>query len=241
MIESGDRIILCGKGREYYIKAGPGRLETDLGYIDLGTIVGLSIGTTVFSHKGTPFLIRLPRPPDHFAHLRRSGAPMLPKDIGYVIGATGMNRNDRVLDAGTGSGIAAVYFGGIAKEVVSYEKRPEFASIAVKNMEEAGLSNVFVIEGDLLLASGEFDVVHLDMMLEPVHINHAHEVLKKGGFFASYTPFLEQTFIVIETARELFSQVNTFECIERELSRSTRGTRPSTRVGHSGYITIARK
>ncbi len=241
MIETGDRILLCGSGREYYQKAGAGRLETDLGYIDLESIIGLSEGDTVLSHKGVAFLLRIPRPPDHFAHLRRSGAPMLPKDIGYVIGATGMNRNDIVLDAGTGSGIAAVYFGGIAKEVVTYEKRPEFASIAAENMKEAGLSNVEVIARDILDATGKFDIVHLDMMLEPVHIQHAYGLLKEGGFFASYTPFLEQTFTVIETARSLFSHVNTYECIERELSRSSRGTRPSTRVGHSGYITIARK
>lgn len=241
MIQSGDRILLCIRGREYYIRAGPGRLETDLGYIDLETIVGLSPGCTVLSHKGEPFLIRLPRPPDHFAHLRRSGAPMLPKDIGYVIGATGMNRNDKVLDAGTGSGIAAVYFGGIAKEVITYEKRAEFAKIASDNMKEAGLFNVQVIADDVLSESGEFDVVHLDMLIEPVHVKHAHALLKEGGFFAAYTPFLEHTFIVMETAQNLFSKVNTYESMERELSRNNRGTRPSTRVGHSGYITIARK
>lgn len=52
---------------------------------------------------------------------------MLPRDIGMVIAHTGMNRNDNVLDAGTGSGIAAIYFGGIARHVVTYEKRADFA------------------------------------------------------------------------------------------------------------------
>ena len=42
---------------------------------------------------------------------------MLPKDIGLVIAYTGMNRHDEVLDAGTGSGIAAIYFVGIAAHV----------------------------------------------------------------------------------------------------------------------------
>ncbi|HJJ39407.1 MAG TPA: protein-L-isoaspartate carboxylmethyltransferase, partial [Methanocorpusculum sp.] len=59
----------------------------------------------------------------------------------------------------------------------------------------------------------------------------------------TYTPFLEQTFTVMDTARRLFGDENvqTVEIMERELSRSARGTRPSTRVGHTGYITVARK
>ena len=70
---------------------------------------------------------------------------MLPKDIGLVIACTGMNRNDRVLDAGTGSGIAAIYFGGVAGKVVTYEIRPEFARQAEKNVADAKLSNVQVV------------------------------------------------------------------------------------------------
>ncbi|HJK53841.1 MAG TPA: protein-L-isoaspartate carboxylmethyltransferase, partial [Methanocorpusculum sp.] len=35
--------------------------------------------------------------------------------------------------------------------------------------------------------------------------------------------------------------VMTCECMARELTRSTRGTRPSTKLSHTGYLTIARK
>ena len=62
---------------------------------------------------------------------------MLPKDIGLVIAYTGMNRHDVVLDAGTGSGIAAIYFGGIAAHVKTYEVRPDFSALALKNIREA--------------------------------------------------------------------------------------------------------
>ncbi|NLC90919.1 MAG: protein-L-isoaspartate carboxylmethyltransferase, partial [Methanocorpusculum parvum] len=70
-----------------------------------------------------------------------------------------------------------------------------------------------------------------------------YPLLKIGGYFATYTPFLEQTFCVMDTARELFGEesVLTFECMERELTRSKRGTRPSTRVSHTGYLTVCRK
>jgi len=241
MIESGDRVLLVGEGREFFTRAGTGTLSTDKGQIDLGSLVGASAGDILATHNGSIFVVRIPRPTDFFTHGKRSGAPMLPKDIGLVIAYTGMNHNDDVLDAGTGSGIAAIYFGGIAKTVRTYEVRPEFSALALKNINEAKLRNVETVAADFLSADGMFDVVHLDMQIQPEHIVHAQSLLKSGGYLACYTPFLEQMAIVVYSASELFSEVHTHELIEREMTRSKRGTRPSTSVCHSGYITIARK
>lgn len=241
MIEPGDRILLVGEGREFFTKAGPGTLSTDKGQLDLGSIVGKAGGDIVTTHNGSKFTVRIPRPTDFFTHGKRSGAPMLPKDIGLVMAYTGMNHNDNVLDAGTGSGIAAIYFGGVAKTVRSYEVRPEFSALARKNITEAKLDNVEAVAGDVLSAEGMFDIVHLDMQIQPEHIMHAVSLLKSGGYLACYTPFLEQMAIVADTASGHFSELHTHELIEREMTRSKRGTRPSTSVCHSGYITIARK
>lgn len=241
MIEQGDRVLLVGAGREFYIKAGPGNLGTDKGQIDLATIVGKNSGETILTHSGAEFTIRIPRPTDFFAHGKRSGAPMLPKDIGLVIAYTGMNHNDDVLDAGTGSGIAAIYFAGVAKSVKTYEVRPEFSALAQKNFADAKLTNIEAIAADFLAAEGTYDVVHLDMQVETEHVAHAFSLLRAGGYLACYTPFLEQMAIVVDAAAERFTEVHTHELIEREMTRSKRGTRPSTSVCHSGYVTIARK
>jgi tRNA (adenine57-N1/adenine58-N1)-methyltransferase len=241
MIEEGQRVLLVGKEREYYVRAGSGTLSTDLGVIPLSTILEKNPGDTITTHKGQVFTILVPRPIDFFAHASRSGAPMLPRDIGFVIGQTGMNRRDRVLDAGTGSGIAAIYFGSIAASVDTYEIRPEFARKAAENIHDAGLENVQVFPGDVREASGEYDVVHLDMHLGMEHVEAACSLLRPGGFFACYTPFLEQMSLVMDTATPLFRRVQAYEVSEREMTRSARGTRPSTRVGHSGFITIARR
>jgi tRNA (adenine57-N1/adenine58-N1)-methyltransferase len=241
MIEEGDRVLLSGSARKYFVRAGTGELSTDLGVLDLGRLIGATPGTTVATHKGTEFIILVPRPIDFFERAKRTGAPMLPKDIGQVIGYTGMNRRDVVLDAGAGSGITAIYFGGVAASVTTYEIRPDFARIAESNIKDAGLSNVEVIAGDVLEAVGEFDIVNLDMLIEHSHIIHAHTVLRPGGYLACYTPFIEHMSRVLDAATGIFSEVHAMECIEREMTRSQRGTRPSTRVCHSGYITIARK
>ncbi|NYT04753.1 MAG: methyltransferase domain-containing protein [Methanomicrobiales archaeon] len=240
MIESNDRVILLQDDREFYVRAGGGKLSTDRGIVDLDLLVGMEPGDEIPSHLGKCFSVRLPRAPDFFTHARRSGAPMLPKDIGMVIGLTGMNHRDNVLDAGTGSGIAAIFFGGVAGSVTTFEIREEFARQAEKNIGEAKLDNVRAVAGDMREAEGRFDIVHLDLHIERSHIEAAYALLSPGGYLATYTPFLEQTFAVMDAAGELFREVHTHELIERELTRTNRGTRPSTRVCHTGYITIAR-
>jgi tRNA (adenine57-N1/adenine58-N1)-methyltransferase catalytic subunit len=241
MIDAGDRVLLVGAGREFFVKAGPGTLGTDKGQLDLAAIVGKESGDTIATHSGAEFTIRIPRPTDFFTYGKRSGAPMLPKDIGLVIAYTGMNHNDDVLDAGTGSGIAAIYFGGVARSVKTYEIRPEFSTLAMKNIRDAKLTNIEAVAADFLAAEGMFDVVHLDMQVQTEHIVHAYALLRSGGYLACYTPFLEQMAIVVDAAAERFAEVHTHELIEREMTRSKRGTRPSTSVCHSGYVTIARK
>lgn len=241
MIEAGDRVLLVGEGREFFVKAGQGSLGTDKGQLDLASLVGRSGGDAVTTHNGSVFTIRIPRATDFFTYGKRSGAPMLPKDIGLVIAYTGMNHNDDVLDAGTGSGIAAIYFGGVAKSVKTYEIRPEFSALAMKNITEAKLKNVEAFARDFLDSDGSFDVVHLDLQIQTEHVTHASSLLRYGGYLACYTPFLEQMAIVVDAATPLFREVHTHELIEREMTRSKRGTRPSTSVSHSGYVTIARK
>ena len=241
MIEPGDRVLLIGEGREFFVKAGQGTLSTDKGQLDLVSLVGAMAGDTLITHNGAKFTIRIPRPTDFFTYGKRSGAPMLPKDIGLVIAYTGMNHNDDVLDAGTGSGIASIYFGGVAKTVKTYEIRPEFSTLAMKNITESKLTNVEAVAADFLAAEGIYDVVHLDLQIRPEHVTHAYSLLRSGGYLACYTPFLEQMAIVVDAATGLFCEVHTHELIEREMTRSKRGTRPSTSVCHSGYVSIARK
>jgi len=237
----GDRVLLEGEGRQYFVRAGEGKLSTDHGIIDLGQLIGLEPGDTLATHLGREYRVRIPRAPDFFARARRTGTPMLPKDIGMVIAATGMMRDDVVVDAGTGSGIAAIYFGGIAKEVRTYESRPEFARIAEANIRDARLDNVTVNAADFLTARGPCDIVHLDLGVTPEHIRHAHEILIDGGYLACYSPYLEQVFTVLDTGGDLFSNLEVHECLDRLLTRTKRGTRPSTRVCHSGYIAVGRK
>jgi len=235
-----------GKVREFIVNVSEDEFHTDFGIIDLSVLADKVPGDTVVSHMGQEFMIQRPRMPDFFNHAKRSGAPMMPKDIGPIIAYTGLNRNDSVLDAGTGSGVLAMYLGSIARRVLSYEIREDFAQIARQNVLSAGLDNVEVRCGNIIeeisLLNESFDVVTLDTQDSGHVIPHVRKVLSPGGFLVTYSPFFEQTKDIREAIGAAnFYDVRTMEFSEREISFSDRGTRPATaRVGHTGFITIAR-
>ncbi len=234
-----------GNIKEYFaIPAG--KLHTDLGVINLDELCTKSFGDTICSHLGAEFVIQKPKAPDFFKYAKRTGAPMMPKDIGVIISNAGLCSSDHVLDAGTGSGILSIYLGGIAEKVVTYEIREEFMEVARRNITLAGLSNIELRHGDIAVEiqglHEKFDVITLDTIDATKAIPYIPSVILPGGFLAVYSPFFEQTKEVREAIEITgYTEVKTIETIEREISFTDRGTRPSTsRVGHTGFITIAR-
>lgn len=239
------KIFHNGKTKEYFTKMQDD-LHTDLGIVHLEELKTKSFGDKICSHIGHEFTIQKPRAPDFFKYAKRTGAPMMPKDIGVIIANTGLCSTDTVLDAGTGSGILAIYLGSIAKRVVSYEIREEFVENARRNIDLSGLSNIELRQGDIAVEIqdlGErFDVITLDTAAASQVIKHIPGVIYPGGFTAIYSPFFEHAKeIRCELDKIDHTDVITVENMEREISFGERGTRPSTaRVGHTGFITIAR-
>ena len=229
--------------REYLLDSGE-TLETDLGVLEVPEDV--AAGDTVETHLGEEFRARELRGPDLFHHLERTGAPMLPRDIGLVLGHTGVGAGDRVLDAGTGTGVLAASLGRVGAEVVTYERDPDFAEVARENMELAGVADrVDVRTGDVaahLPDLGRFETVTLDTADAPAVVERVPSLLVDGGFVAVYSPFVEATRDAVEAARRAgLAEVETLETIQREMEFEERGTRPSTTgVGHTGYLMFAR-
>ncbi len=234
-----------GKMKEYFVRP-EGEIHTDIGIIKLDELREKDYGEKISSHLGVELVIQKPRAPDFFTHAIRTGAPMMPKDIGVIISSTGLCSSDIVLDAGTGSGILAIYLGGIAKRVVTYEVREEFIEIARKNIALAGLSNIESKQGDIVeeiaKIDEKFDVITLDTISASRVIPFVPDVIYPGGFLAAYSPFFEQAKEIREAINKTkYMDITTIETIQREISFTDRGTRPATaRVGHTGFITIVR-
>ncbi|MDR9382334.1 MAG: methyltransferase domain-containing protein [Natronomonas sp.] len=237
--------MLVVRGSREFLLAPGDTQETDLGILDLPADV--TPGTVVETHLGEPFEVRRLRGPDLFDHLERTGAPMMPRDIGLVIGHTGVASGDRALDAGTGTGVLSAYLGRLGVEVTTYERDPKFADVARQNMETAGVSTlVDVRTGDLTEAldelDGGFDLLTLDTGDAPAAVERAPDLLAPGGFLAVYSPFVESTRECVAAARSAgLAEIETLETIQRRMDFDDRGSRPSTAgVGHTGYLSFAR-
>jgi tRNA (adenine57-N1/adenine58-N1)-methyltransferase len=239
-------VLLVREDREYLVEPGE-TLETDLGIIEVPD--DPAAGDVVESHLGETFRVQELRGPDLFDHFERTGAPMMPRDIGLVLGHTGVESGDRVLDAGTGTGVLSAYLGRIGAEVTTYERDPDFAEVARENMRMADVDEqVDVRTGDLTdhledLAGERFDVLTLDTEDAATVVERAPTLLVRGGFLAVYSPFVESSREVVAAAREVgLTEVETLETIQREMDFDDRGSRPSTAgVGHTGYLTFARR
>ncbi|WP_435179736.1 methyltransferase domain-containing protein [Halorussus sp. AFM4] len=250
-------VLLVHGDREYLREPGE-ELQTDLGVLEVPEDV--EPGRTLETHLGEPFEVRALRGPDLFNHLERTGAPMMPRDVGLIVGHTGVARGDRVLDAGTGTGVLSAYLGRLGADVTTYERDPDFAEVARENMDLADVADrVEVRVGDVTEALsegretdetgdedadiGRFDVVTLDTEDAPEVVADAPDLLVRGGFVAVYSPFVEHTRDVVESAREAgLADVETLETIQRRMDFDDRGSRPSTAgVGHTGYLTFARR
>ena len=238
--------LLVHEDREY-LRAPGDELQTDLGVLTIPE--DAAPGDVLETHLGEEFAVREPRGPDLFDHFERTGAPMMPRDIGLVVGHTGAASGDRVLDAGTGTGVLAAYLGRLGAAVTSYEVDPDFAEVARENMRVAGVDDrVEVRAGDVTadlddLAGSAFDLLTLDTGDAPAVVRRAPDLLVRGGFLAVYSPFVENSREAVEAAREAgLDEVETFETIQRRMDFGDRGSRPSTRgVGHTGYLTFARR
>ncbi|MFW6384429.1 MAG: methyltransferase domain-containing protein [Halodesulfurarchaeum sp.] len=237
-------ILLVRGDREFLVEPGE-ELHTDLGVVHVPEAV--EPGQEVESHLGEVFRTRALRGPDLFDHFERTGAPMMPRDIGLLVGHTGIKVGDRVLDAGTGTGVLAAFLGRMGASVTTYERDPAFAEVARENMRMAAVADaVEVRTGDLTEALPDlagFDVLTLDTADAPTVVSSAPDLLVSGGFLAVYSPFVEAAREVETTAREAgLGDVETVETIQRRMDFDDRGSRPSTKgVGHTGYLTYGRR
>ena len=93
------------------------------------------------------------------------------------------------------AGWLAVSLANVAKKVVSYEWREEFAELAEKNAKRAGVEGSLEIKRKNVLEGideKEVDLVTLDLADSDKAVAHAHGALRRGGMVFGYLPHVEQ-------------------------------------------------
>lgn len=180
---------------------------------------------------------------DFLESARRGPQVILPKDAGLIISETGLNKDWKVVDAGSGSGFLSMILGNIGCKVYTYEIREDFYKLAKDNIKKAGLDNVKIFNKDITkgIAQKKIDLVTLDMIKPERVIKHAHDALKPGGFIVIYSMHIEQVQdVLVELEKHKFS-VKVMENIQREWQTVRGFMRPKTHLAHTGFLVIGRK
>ena len=259
IFESGKRVHLVDKkGRQYALTLKAGETFQYSGEtISHDELIGKSDGTLVVLSSGRKMLALSPTLAEYTLKMPRGAQVLYPKDLAMITMWADVYPGARVFEAGVGSGaltIALLQAVGNYGSVVSYERRDDFARIAMRNIERflGQVSNFQLFQRD----AGEgidcgqpgneklFDRVVLDLP-EPWNVvPHAAKVLRLGGIYLSFVPTVPQITQTVEALKETgaFWLIETFESFSRNWNIQGRSVRPDLRmIAHSGFITVARR
>ena len=240
------KILITKEGRKFYVEKTSQDFHSQYGVVKKEFIENAKDGELLKSNTGKDFFIFTASFIDAYRRIKRGAQIVMPKDIGMIITETGINRESRILDAGSGSGSLACFLASIAKEVITYDIREDFIEIVKSNIEFLGLRNIKIKKKDLYaeMEEDEIDVVTLDLPEPWNAIDNCSLALKTGGFIVSYSPSIPQVcdFVAAIRKNDNFVYLKTVEIIEREWEIEERKVRPKSRgVGHSGFLSFARK
>ena len=183
------------KGRRHNICLEDGRrFFTNRGSIDHDDLIGRAEGFSITSSAGGEYLVFRPLLSEFVVSMPRGAAVVYPKDAAQIVAMADIFPGARVVEAGVGSGaltcslLRAVGPHGL---VSSYERRNEFAEVAVANVDQFfdGRHPAWRLTvGDLVekLDDEDVDRVVLDMLAPWECVDRVAEVLTPGGLVCAY-------------------------------------------------------
>ena len=250
----GDRVQLSdakGKLHTITLKVG-GEWHTHKGWLIHDAIVGLPQGSVVETTAGLKFLAFKPLYGDYVLSMPRGATIVYPKDAALIVGFADIAPGVRVLEAGVGSGaltIALLKAVGPTGAVDSFERRPEFAEIATRNITDyfkgkpenwsLTLGSVQEKPSDVM-----YDRIILDMLAPWECVQLADALLHPGGVLLAYVATTTQLSMMAEAIKESarFTEPESSESLIRQWHHEGLAVRPVHRmIGHTGFLIQARR
>ena len=240
------KVLITRQGKKFYAKDLEQDLHTQYGYVKKEDMEKSNEGDLLKSNTEKEFFVFNPSFIDSYRKIKRDAQIIPLKDIGLIITETGINKDSKVMDAGSGSGALACFLASIAGEVITYEIREDFIEIVRANIEFLGLKNINIKNKNIYeeIEEKNVDVAILDVPEPWNAIENCSKALKPGGFLVSYSPSVPQVADFVNSIRknENFVYLKTCELTEREWEVEERKVRPkSASIGHSGFLSFARK
>ncbi|MEK6936997.1 MAG: methyltransferase domain-containing protein [Nanoarchaeota archaeon] len=232
------KVLIDEKGNRHFWSQGD--LQTDLGILKEEDIKNSS--GKIKSHLKKDFIIFDANFIDKLEKLKRGPAIITKKDIGYIIASTGLHRNSKVLDAGTGSGFLTLFLSRITLNIVTYEKNPEFLDIAKKNFKDLGIE-IEIKQKDIYQGIDEknLDLIVLDLPEPWEVLDHAKKSLRNGQFLVCYLPTISQVIKLVEKSKDKFLLEEVAELLKREWHIEGLKVRPKSQmIAHTAFLVFLR-
>lgn len=254
LLRPGDQVQLTdAKGRRHTITLAAGQeFHTHRGSVAHDDLIGSAEGVVVVTTGGSTYLALRPLLADYTVGMPRGAAVVYPKDAAQIVMMADVFPGARVVEAGAGSGaltcslLRAV---GDHGWVTSYERRPEFAEVARRNVERffGGPHPAWrLVVGDLAatLAERDVDRAVLDMLAPWEVLPEVADALVPGAVLCCYVATTPQLSRIVEGLREAgrFTEPAASESLFRTWHVDGLAVRPDHRmVGHTGFLVTARR
>lgn len=249
--KEGDAVLLVSPDRKHYlIRLESGGLwSSHRGFIRHDDLIGHSLGRTVRTQHGAPFLALEPSTHDLLHELPRMTQIIYSKDAAQIIMRLSLFPGRTVIEAGTGSGGLTLMLARAvmpAGQVFSYETRPDSFDMAKANLEQLGLLPYVTLYNQDIgngFREKDVDAIFLDVREPWYFLDHAWSALKGSGFFGALLPTANQVIDLISGLKERpFGDVIVEEIIERSWKPVPQRFRPEDRmIAHSAFLVFARK
>jgi len=254
---AGDQVRLTDpKGRHHQIVLQPGgTFHTHRGSLRHDDLIGAAEGSVVTSSGGTTYVALRPLLADYTLAMTRGAAIVYPKDAAQILAFADVFPGARVVEAGAGSGALSCWLlRAVGPEglVVSYERRPDFAEIARRNVARffGGVPAAWrLVPGDFTVpggpgGAGSFDRVILDMLAPWECVPDAAAALTGGGLICCYVATTTQLARAVGELRAHggFDEPAAWESLMRGWHVEGLAVRPGHQmIGHTGFLVTARR
>ncbi|TDD58668.1 tRNA (adenine-N1)-methyltransferase [Kribbella antibiotica] len=253
-LQAGEWITLTdSKGRRHSVFLERGKVfHTTKGGIEHDELIDGPDAVVIRSKGNVEYLALRPLMADYSVSMPRGAAVIYPKDTAQIVTMADIFPGAKVVEAGAGSGAlttALLRAVGVHGEVISFERREDFAEVARKNV-----TNFFGAEhpawrlevGDLVenLQETEVDRIVLDMLAPWECVEAAAGALSPGGVLCAYVATTTQLSRFVETLRAHgeFTEPRAWESLVRDWHVEGLAVRPGHRMqGHTAFLVTARR
>ena len=252
----GDHVQLRGpKSTLHTITLEPGgQFHTHKGVISHDDLIGSPEGSVVTSDAGVAYLALRPLLGDFVLSMARGAAIIYPKDAAHIVAIADVAPGHTVMEAGVGSGsltLSLLRAVGESGQLISIERREEFADIAAANV--ATFLGEVPARWECLI--GDFqeralerepdsvDRVVLDMLAPWECVDAVSHALVPGGVVTVYVATVTQLSRVVEAFRVSgrYTEPQAEEVLIRPWHVEGLAVRPEHRmIGHTGFVMTAR-